>query len=157
MAGQDVEPGDAEGMHKNISSYRDGYKARVAAEPETGLVTVAALAPASPADGLTEVSLLDGEGPGLEVLANTAYGGGKTRAALTAAGHAQIIKPIPLRPAVPGGFSKTTSRSTFMPARSPARPATTWPSLLAVGWCSTGAAARVHSPSAAHPPRTARR
>jgi len=39
------------------------------------------------------------------VLADTAYGGG-TRAALTAAGHLQPIKPIPLRPAVPGGFTK---------------------------------------------------
>jgi IS5 family transposase len=164
VAGQDVEPGDAEGswriarkvaadrvisvvdpqarhLHKSVSSYRDGYKAHVAAEPETGLVTAAALTPANAADGPTGVSLLDGEGPGLEVLADAAYGGGETRAALTAAGHAQTIKPIPLRPAVPGGFTKTTSRSTFMPARSPARPATTWPSLLAVGRCSTGAVA----------------
>ena len=39
------------------------------------------------------------------MLADTAYGGG-TRAALTAAGHLQPIKPIPLRPAVPGGFTK---------------------------------------------------
>jgi hypothetical protein len=40
------------------------------------------------------------------VLADTAYGGGETRAALRAAGHAQTIKPIPLRPAVPGGFTR---------------------------------------------------
>jgi IS5 family transposase len=111
VAGQDVEPGDAEGswriarkvaadrvisvvdpqarhLHKSVSSYRDGYKAHVAAEPETGLVTAAALTPANAADGPTGVSLLDGEGPGLEVLADAAYGG-ETRAALTAAGHAQ--------------------------------------------------------------------
>src|SRR5512132_103640 len=129
VAGQDVEPGDAEGswriarkvaadrvisvvdpgarhMHKSLSSYRDGYKAHLAAEPETGLVTAAALTPANAADGPTGVSLLDGEAPGLEVLADAAYGGGETRAALTAAGHAQTIKPIPLRPAVPGGFTK---------------------------------------------------
>jgi predicted hydrolase (HD superfamily) len=66
VAGQDVEPGDAEGswriarkvaadrvisvvdpqarhMHKSVSSYRDGYQAHLAVEPETGLVTAAAL------------------------------------------------------------------------------------------------------------------
>jgi IS5 family transposase len=129
VAGQDVEPGDAEGswriarkvaadrvisvvdpqarhMHKSVSSYRDGYKAHLAVEPETGLVTAAALTPANAADGPTGVSLVAGEAPGLEVLADAAYGGGQTRAALTAAGHAQTIKPIPLRPAVPGGFTK---------------------------------------------------
>jgi hypothetical protein len=52
------------------------------------------------------VGLLAGEAPGLEVLADSAYGGGETRAALTAAGHAQTIKPIPLRPAVPGGLTR---------------------------------------------------
>jgi IS5 family transposase len=129
VAGQDVEPGEGEGswriagkvpadrvisvvdpqarhMHKSVSSYRDGDKAHLAAEPDPGLVTAAALTPANAADGPTGVSLLDGEAPGLEVLADTAYGGGQTRAALTAAGHAQTIKPIPLRPAVPGGFTK---------------------------------------------------
>ena len=93
-------------MHKSRSSYRDGYKAHLAVEPETGLVCAAALTPANAADGPTGVSLLVGEGAGLEVLADSAYGGGETRAALTAAGHAQTIKPIPLRPAVPGGFTK---------------------------------------------------
>ena len=29
-------------MHKSVSSYRDGYKAHVAVEPETGLITAAA-------------------------------------------------------------------------------------------------------------------
>jgi IS5 family transposase len=129
VAGQDVEPGEVEGswriarkvaadrvisvvdpdarhMHKSRSSYRDGYKAHLAAEPETGLVTAAALTPANVADGPTGVWLLAAEVPGLEVLADSAYGGGETRAALTAAGHVQTIKPVPLRPAVPGGFTK---------------------------------------------------
>jgi IS5 family transposase len=129
VAGQDVEPGDAEGswriarkvaadrvisvvdpdarhMHKSRSSYRDGYKAHLAAEPETGLVTAAALTPANTADGPTGVGLLATEAPGLQVLGDAAYGGGETRAALTAAGHTQTIKPIPLRPAVPDGFTK---------------------------------------------------
>jgi hypothetical protein len=41
----------------------------------------------------------------LEVLGDTHYGAGQTRAALRAAGHTQTIKPIPLASAVPGGFT----------------------------------------------------
>ncbi|TYB44424.1 IS5/IS1182 family transposase, partial [Nonomuraea sp. PA05] len=40
-----------------------------------------------------------------EVLGDTAYGTGDARAALLDAGHSVIIKPAPLRPAVPGGFT----------------------------------------------------
>ena len=129
VAGQDVEPGDAEGtwriaqrvapdrvistvdpdarhMHKSVSEYRDGYKAHIAVEPETGLITAAALTPANVGDGPTGVALLAGEKPGLQVLADSAYGGGETRAALRDAKHDQAIKAIPLRPAVPGGFDR---------------------------------------------------
>jgi hypothetical protein len=128
VAGQDVEPGDRPGTwriarkvardrvistvdpqarhaHKTRAQQRDGYKAHVAAEPETGLVTECALTAASAPDGPTGVGLLAAEEPGLEVLGDSAYGGGATRAALRAAGHAQTIKPIPLRSAVPGGFT----------------------------------------------------
>lgn len=128
VAGQDVEPGDEEGtwriapavapdrvistvdpearhMHKSRSSYRDGYKAHLAVEPETGLVTAAALTPANTADGPTGVAMLDGEGAGLEVLADSAYGSGEVRVALAKRKHRAFIKPIPLRPAVPGGFT----------------------------------------------------
>lgn len=129
VAGQDVEPGDEEGtwriarrvtpdrvistvdpearhMHKSRSEYRDGYKAHIAIEPETGLITAAALTPANAADGPNGVALLAGEEPGLEVLADSAYGSGQTRADLRAGRHTQTIKPIPLRSAVPGGFTK---------------------------------------------------
>ena len=129
VAGQDVEPGqppgiwriarkvapdrvistvdpDARHMHKSMRSYRDGYKAHLAVEPETGLVTAAALTPANAADGPTGVGLLAGEPAGVEVLGDSAYGGGPTRTALRAGGHQQTIKPIPLRAAVPGGFTK---------------------------------------------------
>jgi len=129
VAGQDVEPGEEEGtwriaqrvspdrvistvdpearhMHKSRSEYRDGYKAHVAVEPETGLITAAALTPANAADGPTGVALLIDEERGLEVLADSAYGSGQTRAELREGGHTQTIKPIPLRAAVPGGFTK---------------------------------------------------
>ena len=128
VAGQDVEPGDRPGSwrlarrvardrvistvdpqarhaHKTSAHRRDGYKAHIAAEPESGLVTECALTAASVPDGLTGVELLAAEAPGLEVLADSAYGGGATRAALRAAGHTQTIKPLPLASAVPGGFT----------------------------------------------------
>lgn len=120
VAGQDVEPGDDEGtwriaqrvapdrvistvdpesrhMHKSRSVYRDGYKAHVAVEPDTGLITATALTPANTGDGPTGVELLAGEEPGLQVLADSAYGSGPVRSALDAAGHSAVIKAIPLR------------------------------------------------------------
>jgi hypothetical protein len=42
---------------------------------------------------------------GLEVYGDSAYGSGEARAAYRDAGHDTVIKPGPLRPAVPGGFS----------------------------------------------------
>jgi hypothetical protein len=128
VAGQDVEPGERPGSwriarkvakdrvistvdpqarhaRKTSAQRRDGDKAHIAAEPETGLVTECALTTAAAPDGPTGVGLLAGEQPGLEVLGDSAYGGGATRAALRAAGHTQTIKPIPLQGAVPGGFT----------------------------------------------------
>jgi IS5 family transposase len=129
VAGQDVEPGDTDGtwrivkgvaadrvistvdpearhMHKSRSVYRDGYKAHVAVEPETGIITAASLTAANAADGSEAVKLLEGEEPGLTVLADSAYGSGETRAKLRKAKHHQAIKAIPLRSAVPGGFDR---------------------------------------------------
>lgn len=130
VAGQDVEPGDSEGtwritegtvpdrvistvdpearhMHKSTSQYRDGYKAHVAVEPETGIITASELTPANVADGPTGLELLEGEEPGLQVLADTAYGSGETRAGLREQGHHQAIKPIPLaRPRIEDGYTR---------------------------------------------------
>jgi hypothetical protein len=128
VAGQDVEPDqrpgswriarnvakdrvistvDPQARHarKTSAHRRDGYKAHIAVEPETGLVTECALTAASAPDGPTGVGLLGAEQPGLEVLGDSAYGGGATRAALRAAGHTQTIKPLPLQSAIPGGFT----------------------------------------------------
>jgi Transposase DDE domain/Transposase domain (DUF772) len=128
VAGQDVEPGERSGSwrvarrvakdrvistvdpqarhtRKTSAQRRDGYKGHLVAEPETGLVTACALTAANAPDGPTGVQLLADEPPGLEVLGDTHYGSGETRAALRAAGHIQTIKPIPLASATPGGFT----------------------------------------------------
>jgi hypothetical protein len=44
-------------------------------------------------------------GARLEVYGDSAYGSGEARAAYRDAGHDTVIKPGPLRPAVPGGFT----------------------------------------------------
>ena len=45
------------------------------------------------------------DGQGLEVYGDSAYGSGEARAAYRDAGHDTVIKPGPVRPAVPGGFT----------------------------------------------------
>ena len=100
-----VDP-EARHMHKSRSEYRDGYKAHLAVEPETGIITATALTPANASDAKTGIELIADEEPGLEVLADSAYGSGELRAALRADKHRQLIKPIPLRQAVPGGFDR---------------------------------------------------
>ncbi len=129
VAGQDVEPGDDAGtwriipatmpgrivstvdpesrhVHKSRSVYRDGYKAHLAVEPDTGIVTDCTLTPGDVSDGDAGVGLLDGEEPGLEIYADSAYGSGETRSKIRSAGHDTVIKPIPLRGGMPGGFDR---------------------------------------------------
>ena len=90
-----VDP-EARHMHKSRSSYRDGYKAHLAVEPDTGLITGCALTPANEGDGPVGARLLADEDPGLDVLADAAYGSGPVRAELADIGHRAIIKPWPL-------------------------------------------------------------
>jgi len=129
VAGQDVEPGEAPGswriaravakdrvvstvdpesrhVHKTVREHRDGFKAHVAVEPETGLITANDLTAGNAPDGPTGVALLAGEPEPVQVLADSAYGAGPTRAQLVEAGHELVIKPLPLRPAVPDGFTR---------------------------------------------------
>lgn len=129
VAGQDVEPGERPGewriaravakdrmvstvdpesrhVHKSRSSYRDGYKGHIAVEPETGLITANTVTAGNTPDGEVALELLDGEHEPVEVLADSAYGSGQTRADLAEAGHEATIKPLPLRPATPGGFDR---------------------------------------------------
>jgi len=102
-----VDP-DARHAHKTMHRRQDGFKAHVAVEPDTGLITDCALTKASgpdSSDAAIGPSLLTGESGPREVLADSAYGSGHARAELAAAGHNAVIKPISLRPAVEGGFT----------------------------------------------------
>ncbi len=128
VAGQDTEPGDGPGRwriarrvaagrvvsvvdpesrhaHKSAHSYRDGYKAHVCAEPDTGLVTAVDLTPGDAADADAAAGLLAGEPAGTVVLADSAYGTGALRARLEERNMTAVIKPPPLRTAVEGGYS----------------------------------------------------
>ena len=115
---------DPESRHsrKTPSQCRDGYKAHLCVEPETGLVTAAKLTSANVADGPTGVALLEGEDPGLVVLADGAYGSGETLAALTRAGHLKAVKPFPSHRSIEGGFHRddfvvdTAARTVTCPA-----------------------------------------
>jgi IS5 family transposase len=116
---------DTEARHtrKSKSSRRDGFRGHVAAEPETGLVTDCEMTMAA-GEGSTDaengvkmacrdrfagdgadIPADDPQAGGLEIYGDSAYGTGDARAAYRDAGHGTVIKPGPLRPAVPGGFT----------------------------------------------------
>ncbi|MDT5308807.1 MAG: hypothetical protein QOE48_4492 [Mycobacterium sp.] len=103
-----VDP-DTRHAHKTVHRRQDGYKAHVAIEPDTGIITDCALHQASGADNheaLVGLQLLTDEDPGLQVLGDSAYGTAAHRLALADAGHSAVIKPIPLRAPVDGGFTR---------------------------------------------------
>lgn len=102
-----VDP-EARHIHKSTTRTSDGFKAHLAVEPETGLLTAVQLRPGAGAahhEAAVAPDLLAGEEHRVEVAADAAYSSGPCRRALTEAGHRLLIKPAPLRPAVPGGFT----------------------------------------------------
>ena len=99
---------DARHAHKTVHRRQDGFKAHIAIEPDTGIVTDCELTKASgehSGDAQVGPGLLADEPEPTVVLGDSAYGSGEARAELADAGHQAVIKPIPLRPAVPGGFT----------------------------------------------------
>jgi hypothetical protein len=145
VAGQDVEPGDRPGtwriaqrtaterivstvdpesrhVHKTAHFYRDGYKAHVAVEPLTGLVTGCELTSGTTADAKVATDLLHADRGARTVIGDSAYGTGELRAELAARNKAAVIKPPPLRPPVEGGYSlddfhiDTTNNTVTCPA-----------------------------------------
>jgi hypothetical protein len=95
-------------VHKNRTQRQDGYKAHLAVEPDSGIYTGVALRPGTGAvhhEAAVAEQLLAEETEPVIVLGDAAYGTGQARQALQAAGHTLVIKPPPLRQAIPGGFT----------------------------------------------------
>jgi hypothetical protein len=155
VAGQDVEPAEGSGgadgrwrvarkvagdrtistvdpearhTRKSPEARRDGYRAHVEADPETGIITGEKLTRAAGQEDsdpavaeeflAAETGAPDaapggsagqpGDGPaagGLTWYGDSAYGTGDLRGAIADAGHAAVIKPKPLQPPVEGGFT----------------------------------------------------
>jgi Transposase DDE domain/Transposase domain (DUF772) len=118
-----VDP-DARHTRKSPESRRDGYRAHVAAEPETGIITDEELTRAAGpensdpavAERFVAAELIqatpgpqqpatDAPTSGLEWYGDSAYGTGDLREAIGKAGHAAVLKPKPLQAAVAGGFT----------------------------------------------------
>ncbi|MFF7358612.1 IS1182 family transposase [Streptomyces filipinensis] len=102
-----VDP-DARHVHKSYSQRREGFKAHLAIEPETGLITAVTLRPAAGAEhheAAVATELLEGEAKSLLILADSAYSTAHLREHLTTAGHHLLIKPAALKRAVTGGFT----------------------------------------------------
>lgn len=103
-----VDP-DARHTRKSPENRRDGYRAHVAADPETGIITdekVTQAAGQENSDPAVAEEFLDGEDEACEWYGDSAYGTGDLRGAIddTDADEA-VIKPKPLNPAVEGGFT----------------------------------------------------
>ena len=115
-----VDP-EARHAHKSRSVLRDGYKAHIVGEPETGIYTSGAVTKAGgpgsgdaeagiqllgtdPSIPTTDTAAATGDGERLKVLGDSAYGSGNMLEALETAGHESVVKPRPLRPAVTGGY-----------------------------------------------------
>jgi hypothetical protein len=117
-----VDP-DARHTRKSPESRRDGYRAHVAAEPQTGIITDEELTRAAGtenSDPSVAERFVAAEAthatPGsqdvtadddltLEWYGDSAYGTGELRDAIAKAGQLAVLKPKPLQAAVQGGFT----------------------------------------------------
>ena len=107
-----VDP-QARHAHKSREVKRDGFKGHVVVEPDTGLVTAAALTMATGADNSDaargiELLAADPSIAGdadVHVLGDSAYSSGQMLAAVAAAGRTAVIKPMPIQRPVDDGFT----------------------------------------------------
>ncbi len=128
-----VDP-DARHTRKSPEARRDGYRAHVAADPDTGIITDEQLTKAAGSDNTDPAvaerflanDIADRTGcdsttttehadagekddsagaPRREWYGDSAYGTGDLRGAIDDAGHEAVIKPKPLQSAVEGGFT----------------------------------------------------
>ena len=115
-----ISTADPEARHtrKSPEARRDGYRAHVAADPDTGIITDEKLTRASGRDGsdpavaaeflaaeTARAGGADRDDDQLSWYCDSAYGTGELREAIGQAGHQAVITPKPLRPAVEGGFT----------------------------------------------------
>src|SRR4051795_5882822 len=138
-----VDP-EARHAHKTVHRRQDGFKAHIAVEPDTGIITDCTLTKASGPDthdAAVAARLLADEDEPVTVLGDSAYGSGDFRAHLAEAKHVDRVKSAPLRPAVAGGFTiddfivDYTARTATCPAHM-TRPIT------ARGYATFGVACR---------------
>jgi hypothetical protein len=102
-----VDP-QARHTRKSPENRRGGYRAHVAACPETGIITGEQLTRAAGEENsgaAVAAVLLAAEDSPAGVYGDSVYGTGDLRAALQDAGHTAVIKPRPVKPAVEGGFT----------------------------------------------------
>jgi Transposase domain (DUF772)/Transposase DDE domain len=109
-----VDP-QARHTRKSPENRRDGYRAHVAAEPETGIITDEELTKAAGAENAdaavaerflaAETTHADNHGSTREWYGDSAYGTGDLRDAIAKVGHLAVLKPKPLQAAVEGGFT----------------------------------------------------
>lgn len=107
-----VDP-DARHAHKTRERRQDGFKAHIVVEPDTGLTTVCGLTKTNGSEnsdanvgaGLLATDLTIAEGHSVEVLGDSAYATGDMLHTLAAKKWTPLLKPWPLKPAVPGGFT----------------------------------------------------
>jgi transposase len=95
-------------VHKTVHRRQDGFKAHLAVEPDTGIITDCVLTNANGADNheaAVGLRLLDGEDKPVTVLADSAYGTGEFRSELADRGHIDRVKPAPNRRVIPNGFT----------------------------------------------------
>ncbi len=106
-----VDP-DARHAHKTRERRQDGFKAHVTVEPDTGLMTKVALTKtngSSNSDATVGADLVTTdptltEGTHVQVLGDSAYASGPMLAILAGRNWEPVLKPLPLRPTVEGGF-----------------------------------------------------
>jgi Transposase domain (DUF772) len=103
-----VDP-DARHTRKSPENRRDGYRAHVAAEPETGIITDEKLTKAAGqenSDPAVAEEFLDAEAAPREWYGDSAYGTGDLRGAIDDTDTDEaVIKPKPLQAPVEGGFT----------------------------------------------------
>lgn len=106
-----VDP-DARHGRKSRQGHFDGYKAHIAIDPDTELITEVAVTPANGADAEPVTDLLPElqesryENGEMTIVADSAYGSGATRRELKDAGARIVIKALPERNSH-GGFLKS--------------------------------------------------